>query len=67
MYRSSVAIEEKEKLIKEIGEKYKGLNFEAQSIHIFNNDGDPQDWYELKEIPFNTSCHFETKARNLAR
>lgn len=40
----------KEKIIAGIGREF-NMKFEARSIHIFSTNGEPKDWYRVKELP----------------
>lgn len=43
-------VEEKEKIISCIRKEF-NVNFEVKSIHLFSTDGEPKDWYRVKEFP----------------
>jgi 2'-5' RNA ligase len=51
MYGDSITIPRasKKEIIAEIGKEF-GMSFEVRSIHLFSTDGEPLDWYRVKEF-----------------
>ena len=47
----NVSTDKKKKIISEINREF-NLSFEVKSIHLVSTDGEPEEWYRIKEFPF---------------